>query len=713
MRVDSAAGRLIQRARQVDVRLLVVVALPLLQAAVNNQWLFTSPDTIDPWVYFGYLNDLPGHLRAFADTYYGARLAWLVPGALSYRIFSPVLANYVLHLGMSEVALVSLYLILRATVRRDIAFFSVVVTAANPSFLWSMGWDYVDGAGIVYFLLTMCFLTYATGARRRYFSLFLAGAAFAGDVHTHIIWLAFVPLVAAYALLRLDDRGVRPVMLSALGFALGAAVATGGLAAVNARMTGDWLFFMPSFSAAPGLVANNPWKVAGFTWLAGAYWLVVPGVVFIAAVWFLQRVARRKGSSDRAAVLLVMQYVLFVLILIALEIRGVEMFETSFYASYLIPATALAFAGVLHATAPRGLAFDSPIVAMAGIAAATVPYVDAMRVFARPWLEPVHHVGVAALCVLCAAAALVVARAVAPRALTMVFLVALACGNVLTQDIRLFAIEHPSGRKDEIFRLVAAALPVVKSCGPDNDARLWFDRTERHSAVFTAIASTQLWGYRLLGDSFPSLLNSTSASVPIPAIGDRLVVMAGRPGRWREARGVFQTHGLSVDNVDVRTVSQGSAQFDIACLEVAGLHADAAPFAVPAARFTRAENRGAAAAVAVGPDGQSLEVTTNRSQYDYQVLSDAIPVSRGVNYDLELDMRVVKGGMGITIMDDAATAFVPKYWCRPGRERRIGFSFRTENASSIRIILANCGYPAATVSTFSIGRVLIWRSSAS
>jgi hypothetical protein len=222
-----------------------------------------------------------------------------------------------------------------------------------------------------------------------------------------------------------------------------------------------------------------------------------------------------------------------------------------------------------------------------------------------------------------------------------------------------------------------------------------------------------LWAYRLVGDGFPSLANSSSGAPTIPTVGDRLIVMTERPDRWKEAAGALSAHGLSVEYVDSRTVSRGSLRFDVACLEVAGLHADAAPLTISAARFMRAEDRAAAALVTVGSDGQSLDVTTNKSQYDSQVLSDAIPVSRGVDYLIELDLRVVKGGMGITIVDEASTVLVTRNWCVQGTERRIGLGFRTEKGSSIRIVLSNCGYPAATVSTFSVGHVRIWRSRAS
>src|SRR5262249_36335082 len=148
-----------------DGRLYVVCALPLLQVFANRQWIFNQPGSIDPWLYFGYFNHPGEYLRVFEGAYYGSRLAWIVPGAIAYRLFSPVPANYILHLGFCELALVSLYLTLRWTTRPGVAFLVTVITAACPEFLAAMGWDYVDGAGITYYLIAICLTTLATGSR--------------------------------------------------------------------------------------------------------------------------------------------------------------------------------------------------------------------------------------------------------------------------------------------------------------------------------------------------------------------------------------------------------------------------------------------------------------------------------------------------------------------------------------------------------------------
>ena len=188
-------------------------------------------------------------------------------------------------------------------------------------------------------------------------------------------------------------------------------------------------------------------------------------------------------------------------------------------------------------------------------------------------------------------------------------------------------------------------------------------------------------------------------------------MMSGDAERWRRATDVLWPLGVEVQQVWSRVVSEADLRITASCLELTGFHADGATQSfVPVESFTGSQARGFAAAVDLGADGQTLEVTTNQSTYDWQVRSDAIPVDPRVRYSLEFTHTIDDGGMGVSVTDEKWAVLASNNWCspRPNRARRI--QFRTENESAIRIVLSNCGL-SPRVSRFSIADVRIWRAS--
>ena len=694
---DDVRPALAVPARRVDARLLIVCALPVLQAAVNHNWIFTSEGDLDPWIYLGYFTDLTGHLRNFPHTYYGSRLAWVVPGAIVYRIFTPVLANYVLHLSVCVVALASLYLTLRWTTRRDVAFLATVLAAGYPYFLWSTGWDYVDGAGIAYYLLTMCLLTYAARRGRRAFFVGLAGAAFACAVHTNVTWLFFAPMVIAYAVFGVERPTWRATATIPFVFAAGGVALTTILAAFNASVTGEWLFFLPSFSTGPAFTRDNPWKAVDYTWISRAPWLAGPAIVSILTIGFLVRAVRRPDTSNRPSVFFASQYLAVLAIFVIFELGGVPLLELQAYASYFIPVMALACAGIIHSAVPRRVAFDSPVLAIAAIGAATIPYfgqfhhADPFLSFARP---------AACLIVAC------VALAFGNMPSTLVFLAAVAAANFQMAEPRVFS-DNRAILKSAAFRAVVDTIAGVRACDPSGDARFWYDVTEPAGSLFRASASTQLWMYRLVGEAFPSLTTPASASVPSSLdMGDRALIMSGQRDRWRLASETARPRALQMDRLWSRPVSAGPLGFEMTCVRFAPSHVDGeAPTAVSADQFTRSV--AAASAVSLAPGGRWVRVKTNRSTYDWQALSDPIPVKPGEDYAASFTMTIEQGGMDVAVVDDRSEVLAARNWCMQKAEREAGLVFHAGRTPTIRVVLSNCS-PARRVSLFSVKDFTIW-----
>jgi hypothetical protein len=133
----------------------------LLLFFINRNLFIINPytGTIDPWLYTGYFINFESYYQTFGILYYGTRLSWIIPGYILYTIFPVLTANYVLHFGFFSAAVLSLYNILKQTISDRVAVFTALLFAGYVYFLIEIGWDYISGAVITFFLLTLLFLT--------------------------------------------------------------------------------------------------------------------------------------------------------------------------------------------------------------------------------------------------------------------------------------------------------------------------------------------------------------------------------------------------------------------------------------------------------------------------------------------------------------------------------------------------------------------------
>src|SRR5262249_34743869 len=155
-------------------------------AAANSAWIFTGPGWIDPWVYFGFFRHLVEYKSVlFPKLYYGSRLAWILPGYVAYHVFSPKVANLVLHFTFYYVAIFSLYALLKRATTSANALLVTVLLGSYSRFLAAIGWDYVDGAGIAYFLLALALVARATEKGPRLW-LLTGGAAAMAMCYTNL-----------------------------------------------------------------------------------------------------------------------------------------------------------------------------------------------------------------------------------------------------------------------------------------------------------------------------------------------------------------------------------------------------------------------------------------------------------------------------------------------------------------------------------------------
>ena len=323
--------------------ILAVLLLPLLVLWHRADALFSPLWYADPWFYLGYFRDLVNYKRdLFFGSYYGSRLAWVLPGFLIHSLFSPVVANMVLHLTVQLTATLSFFAVLRRLAGVRTAFLATLVFSVDP-WLWAAtGWDYPDGAGIAYSLLAMALLTRSAAQPLRQWSLLLAGIALAGMAYTHLFLGTFTLLLVLYYFGLVwvwhGPLAIRPVIVSCLCIGAGAAIATLALCGVNYFLDGTFWFYAPSVSRAFRMAGDfqfvrSIWRTRELVpWLWPAVFGSLTALLLLASRW-----KRRATLQNGVALVLSAPLLLAFAYMLYLQSRGTTVLGHHPYVSYLLP----------------------------------------------------------------------------------------------------------------------------------------------------------------------------------------------------------------------------------------------------------------------------------------------------------------------------------------------------------------------------------------
>jgi Dolichyl-phosphate-mannose-protein mannosyltransferase len=275
---------------QAQHTLIILVSLPLLLLSVSTQWLFRNCG-IDPWLYFSYFLNLPTYLTQLQNSstsYYGSRLSWLFPGYVIHQILPVIPATYVLHLTFYYAAVSSLYLILKELIGHRPALLTSLLMGCHSYFLWAIGTDYVNGAGITYCLLTLLFLTKAARSKSNWHWLVLSGFFAGAYIYSNLFLVIFVPSIGVYYLLVrnhihnkvITSRIFVEIIYGLIGF-LGITLLLGS---INYALSSNFWFFLPSLrfiqNHASMSPSENPWIDPFFSW-SWALWLTLPIFILI------------------------------------------------------------------------------------------------------------------------------------------------------------------------------------------------------------------------------------------------------------------------------------------------------------------------------------------------------------------------------------------------------------------------------------------------
>jgi hypothetical protein len=687
---------------------ITLLLLPLLLLAINDSWIFTYLGNIDPWVYFGYFTNLRGHLRAFPGTYYGTRLAWIVPGALAHEILPPTAANYVLHLGVYYTAVFALYFTLTRTVGRRAALLAAIFAGCYSYFLFAVGWHYGDGAGLAYYSVALACLTAAIDASARRLALVCAGAAVVAAVHTNLVWVIVLPAFGYYYLVTTRQSGRGRVSRDWIYVSLGSLGLTLALGVVAVAHGGTLLFFAPSIRfATQATQSANPYRGAFATWVPQVRWLVFPAAALVSTIYF--RVVRSARETPLGR-LLADHFLGTCALFIAFDLAGGALLQFPFYMSYVIPAMVLAVGVQIRDAVARlsRVQYGTLVGTAVAVFALTFLPPIALRLIPQASYGSLRMIVLPFLLLLAGAGVL----RVSTNMLTLAtFVVCTGVVNLVTMDGNVWDFRN-SGHRTSVYRATVAADQALTRLDPDVSARFWYNESLPLGQLYTAIASTRLWGYRLVGIDFPSLLNPFSHQNANVEPGQNLIILTTDGGALTQAKAVLRQHDVDATLVATRQISEGDVQFTMLFVRTSVDRRTLADAPLPGTAdvFVAGSQTDRAASVNVDPGQSVVHVTTNRSTYDWQLVSRPVAVSPSRRHLADFELRIPTGGAGFHVIATKTQAVLAsRYWCQPlitSTHQQVAFD--TGSNDSVRFVLSNCGSPDAVVSDFEVKRMQVW-----
>jgi len=580
--------RTLKRQIKANWEILLLLLLPVLLLLINQIWIFNPNGTIDPWVYFGYFIRLKQYLIAFPEAYYGSRLSWILPGHLAYSLFSPLIANYVLHLGFYYLATLSLYFILKPSVGRRAAFLASASMGCYSFFLLAIGWDYVDGAGITYFLLTALMLSWAARKESWTIWMFLSGVFFGALIHTNLVWLAFIPSLIIYYVLTNRPDWRRKTFISVAAFIVGISTITLLLGSMNYAVGGKFVFFMPSVNFALSSSGQpNPWRIDWHQWFLSASWLVLPLVVLVGSTVTLALSKFRKSFEQADTVPLQAIFVTSCLIMIFLEVKGISVLQHPFYASYLIPSLFLAIGAPLKSLVTLS---NGRFAAVATFALILIIFPLLAAYLSDDGLVLVSDDQRIIFCLLFLAAFLFsiasnfnqkkVGSILTIVLLTISTSISFSPGwNASMKQLQANVLISKAGSDSQLT--VSTVQKLFRDIDPTVSLLFWYSLKDL--GVYRSIASASLWGYRLVGEEFPGLQGyGGSSSTPFPtqrldelknlfALSSKVAIFSQQKDALQQAINSLQTVGFTAKSTATYSIKQDTIAFTITIIEVSKL----------------------------------------------------------------------------------------------------------------------------------------------
>lgn len=527
----------------------VLVALPVALTLVLPDWYFSSPGGIDPWLYNGFFRHLDQYASTlYPNTYYGTRLAWILPGHAAYSLFQPETAALVLHVTFYLAAIASLYYTISRTTDRTIALGCAVAFGLFLPAARGLGDDYVAAGVVTYALMAMALAAGSVTARHRYLLLLVSGGAAAAMFHSNIAAALLVPTILIWIVpVRFTREAWTSAILGVLVWLAGAVLCTIVLGELSVRHGGTRLFFVRSFTWWQENNASNPWDQKDWNWVFVAPWAFLPVLTAIASIGvLLQRRRRERLDAMKTRALVAFAYI--VGLFVVWDLLGSAAFlYWPFYTSWLTPVSFVVLGAVVFGTLPVGRLPE----AAAFIVIAALLLVS----LAEPVWIPIP-LKVAGL--LTALGTTLAGVAVRQRALAVALIgILLAHINLWASTTGFFSSNE---RRIEVFRAVDDALDHIEPfvAATRQPLFLYNEKEPDFASHYSATAGIYLWGYSIVTRTYP-VIDEAGARMLQP--GRLAAVLASRPEPIPQLERALAPYALRAELVTTKQVSTPSGPF--------------------------------------------------------------------------------------------------------------------------------------------------------
>ena len=351
--------------RKIDFNLVFLLSIPFILLAANQEWLFPYGNPSDAWVAKRYLMET-GHqypltgqeLGSMYENYKASRVSWNIKGLLVHHFFSPVTAQYVLHISMFCLLLTTFYLIVKNLFNKHIAFISSVAFGTYSQFhaVFNFEWDYNTHDGALNTLLTLLFMLLASQSKKWKLWLMLAGATWASALQSVYVG-PYIPAIAFWYLY-LNHKYLRhPIVTSAL-YILAGAVAVTLIYCIISYLIGGRFFFLESLivmtAAMSAVYLFHPgyWfpffpNETGTALLYHSKGIVLPLFAGITSIilFATSLIKKRKGNLLNAITLTQCTLLICLFAAFFLHFNGHGVFSNDHHLAFMAPFIFLSMAG--------------------------------------------------------------------------------------------------------------------------------------------------------------------------------------------------------------------------------------------------------------------------------------------------------------------------------------------------------------------------------
>lgn len=468
---------------------------PLLLTLFNSRWLFVDLEKIqiDPWIYLGFSLDLKAHLKAFYGTYYATRLPWILPGYLAHKLFSPFVANFVLHMTFYYVSLFSLFRTLKRTVGLRAAFLTALLMGFYIPALREFGSNYITGAALAYLFLTTSFLTYPNRSKYSPLYLFFAGVFCSCFLFTQLFLVVFIPLVALFYLLLNRPHTLKFLLMNMVFFTIGFVTTTSIFCWINNAITGHFLFFEPIYKWTKDFVKiDNMWWLPLSSWDWSLQFIIgIAGALFFGSI--LTLIFRREKIISIFSFYYIINFFLFVFGDILFK---QPVMQLHYYFCYIFPALFLAIGGILSSFLNQisgkkyyGLVAFAIIVGFYGCLTNDLQKDQLIRVN----IIVIFSIGVLSITFFF----------LKKRVFSYAGTILLIGAFFMTNSCFTPAANVQSKTLKNTFSSVVKGIRATYSLDPSLSSLFWY----RSNDCYRCISSAYLWQYRLVNEDFPNLGN--------------------------------------------------------------------------------------------------------------------------------------------------------------------------------------------------------------